>query len=592
MGEVERQENHCNSTVCTIENTVTADKSINATPADKRKMKHPLLDPCVCKQKNCSAKISDLSRIEIHEAFRRLKYNDQKAWIYNHIEQHTPKRQYVSKRKCSKKFSRYYWFPITANVTDPEINVNESEGSTPTESSVTGNPKQRKANPGNKVYVCKKMFLSTLGFTADKVITTSLATTSSTGITLPDKRGKAKPKHAISEEEIMFMHSHIRSFNPQISHYRREHAPNRMYLPPELKICEMYADYLDTCREQNKKSLGYVSYTRQVKSLNISFAQLGDELCEKCEEHKIHMQSIKEQSDSCETDGGESNNCEKVKKNEMRKMKKYLEKAKMCARDNCNHCSRWKKHRTAYMETRAAYAADKNAVGKNEDELYLSSDMQKVILLPRLPGFKLNRFTKRLVVLNQTFAPFNTENSSSKKALGLLWHEGLSGRKDEDVSSAFIKAMEYVSFRDFTTVVLWLDNCAGLNKCWTLYTALVHFVNTTHGPVKIILKYFTVGHTFMSADSFHQKVEQEMKTLKQVCDWNDFLACVQKSGCVYEIKVEDFKLFENGLSQSALSKTTRPRLDTVCVAEFRKESTSLFYKQATKKMKNTRKLFL
>ena len=76
LGEVERQENHCNSTVCTTENTATADKSINATPADKRKMKHPLLEPCVCKQKNCSAKISDLSRIEIHEAFWRLKYND------------------------------------------------------------------------------------------------------------------------------------------------------------------------------------------------------------------------------------------------------------------------------------------------------------------------------------------------------------------------------------------------------------------------------------------------------------------------------------------------------------------------------------
>ena len=57
----------------------------------------------------------------------------------------------------------------------------------------------------------------------------------------------------------------------------------------------------------------------------------------------------------------------------------------------------------------------------------------------------------------------------------------------------------------------------------------------------------------MSADTFHQKVKQEMKSMKQVCDWDDFLACAQKSRC-YEIKVENFKTFKRGLSQSAISE--------------------------------------
>ena len=61
----------------------------------------------------------------------------------------------------------------------------------------------------------------------------------------------------------------------------------------------------------------------------------------------------------------------------------------------------------------------------------------------------------------------------------------------------------------------------------------MHFVNTKYGPDKITLKYFMVGHTFMSADSFHRRVEQEIKGMKQVCDWNDFFDCVKKAGGAY-----------------------------------------------------------
>jgi len=488
------------------------------------------------------------------------------------VEQCAPKRSYS--KNSSRGLSRKYWLPV-AGADNSDVNKeNEADDFELANESSAPGPKRRKVNNGNKLYVCKKMFLNTLGFTADKIVTTSLATTSSTGITRKDKRGQHKPKHAINEEDQQFMKSHIRSFNPQISHYRREHAPKRLYLAPELTITEMFADYLDSCKEQNRKTFGYISYSRHIKSMNISFAQLGDELCEKCQQHNVHMQS--ESRD--ESANNESSNAERVKKNKIREMKKYVEKEKLCSKENCDQCVQYKIHRQAYLETRAAYTADKDAVGENDDELYLSSDMQKVILLPRLPGFKLNLFTKRLVVLNQTFAPLNKKEISTKKALGVLWHEGISGRKDEDVASAYIKALEHTAFRDFNSIVIWVDNCSGQNKCWTLYTALAHFVNSTFGPAKIVLKYFTVGHTFMSADTFHQKVEQEMKSMKQVCDWADFLACVQKSGCAYEMKVEDFKMFENGLSQSAVSRKTRPLLDTVSVAEFRKGSTSLFFK--------------
>ena len=134
--------------------------------------------------------------------------------------------------------------------------------------------------------------------------------------------------------------------------------------------------------------------------------------------------------------------------------------------------------------------------------------MQKVILLPRLPGYKVCLFTKRIVGINQSFAPINKEEVRLKKSLGVLWHEGTSGRNDADVTS--LKAMDSVEFRDFDNYVIWLDNCcAGQNKNWTLYTALTDLVNSSDRPKSIMLKYFVVGHTFMSADSFQHKVEGE-----------------------------------------------------------------------------------
>ena len=184
---------------------------------------------------------------------------------------------------------------------------------------------------------------------------------------------------------------------------------------------------------------------------------------------------------------------------------------------------------------------DKKKCEETEDELFLSADMQKVILLPRLPGFKLCLFTKRVVVIHESFAPISTKGRErGLRALGVLWHEAIMGRNDEDVASPFIKAMQSSWYRSFDNFIIWLDNCAGQNKNWTLLTAPTKFVIQPDGPNSITLKYLTKGHTFMSADSFHKRIEDAMKPMNEVCDWQDFVSCVNDAGTSLEMKVEDF----------------------------------------------------
>ena len=81
---------------------------------------------------------------------------------------------------------------------------------------------------------------------------------------------------------------------------------------------------------------------------------------------------------------------------------------------------------------------------------------------------------------------------------------------DEDITSALLKPMNSVEFRDCENYVMWLDNCAGQNKNWTVYTKLANYVNSPNAPKSITLKYVVVGHRFMSPDNSYHQIEGEM----------------------------------------------------------------------------------
>ena len=128
--------------------------------------------------------------------------------------------------------------------------------------------------------VCKDMFLRTLGYKYDTVVT-KMFEAMPTGSIKPvkDQRGRHKPKHAFSLNIFDAIDDHIESFKPMISHYHRNHAPLRRYLPPELSakvmhehLCQSHPD-IKCCGE---------TYRLRVKNKNIGFGRLGEEECEVC----------------------------------------------------------------------------------------------------------------------------------------------------------------------------------------------------------------------------------------------------------------------------------------------------------------------
>ncbi|GFR90006.1 CAI-1 autoinducer sensor kinase/phosphatase CqsS [Elysia marginata] len=99
-----------------------------------------------------------------------------------------------------------------------------------------------------------------------------------------NQRGRHKPEKKIDRSEIR---EHIKKCNPAVHHYRREHAPNRLYLPSDITSSDMHADFCKSIRQ-----IGIETYRKEIRAQNISFATLGAEECEVCKRYKEHTDEI------------------------------------------------------------------------------------------------------------------------------------------------------------------------------------------------------------------------------------------------------------------------------------------------------------
>ncbi|KAH9633935.1 hypothetical protein HF086_006451 [Spodoptera exigua] len=201
---------------------------------------------------------------------------------------------------------------------------------------------------------------------------------------LIDGRGHNPNPRKLDNTKII---EHIMSFRPAVSHYRREHAPNKKYLPSDLSIRIMYDHY---CENEPETKVSYGFYRKLVKELNISFAKLGHEECEQCEKFTIHNPNSEIRH---------------------RARKKYEEDA-----DN--------------------QTQKKN----NADTIIFAVDLEKVIMLPRMDEFKTVMFCPRLIVFNQSFVPLGDKKYT--KLVTLLLFYGTKERLAEKKKRTLLKDLK------------------------------------------------------------------------------------------------------------------------------------------------------
>ena len=166
-------------------------------------VKHRIRSVCNCKRLQCYKKFSQEDRQEIWREFWSMDFASQRLFLAGHMSakeifQRRPRKEDNVTQKRKASYSYHFW--------------------TSTE-------------------VCKEMFLSTLGFRSDKVLTLCRSTD-----TIFDQRGKSKNSNRgtnqrpLTNSQLEAVKVHIKSYEPGISHYRRKHAPKRLYLDPSLTV--------------------------------------------------------------------------------------------------------------------------------------------------------------------------------------------------------------------------------------------------------------------------------------------------------------------------------------------------------------------
>lgn len=281
----------------------------------------------------------------------------------------------------------------------------------------------------------------------------------------------------------------METFHPSASHYRRRHAPNRRYLPDELSITILHSDFI--AKYLKYSTTKYDTYRKEFQNLNITICKLEHEECEECEKADQHEH------------GHSRNNLI----------------------SDCADCMSWKIHIKRASLARELYNFHSIIAESCEDTAFYSAHMERVIMMPNLETFKQAIFTRRISTFNETFASIGTFANKNIPIIAPIWHKGISGRKQEQLISAYHKF--FLVIRDQENVVLWLKNCSSQNKNWCLFSYLVYIINSKLVSINCIdIYFFEAGHTYTSADSFHHAVERNMKGKKNLYTFADFHDCV------------------------------------------------------------------
>ncbi|KAL9704061.1 hypothetical protein quinque_007579 [Culex quinquefasciatus] len=331
----------------------------------ERKNNHTVISKnCGCILR-CFSKLSRDRRLEINQAYWTLSLPDQRSFIRTYSSRSGVKRRRIKSNLDGSGYKKRYTFKYSLQ-----------------------------ADGGAEIEVCAWFFLNTLGYNekCNSVIYRAYAAADK------EELGADKPEQKPSSlTEIV--KADILSYKPTISHYRREHAPNVLYLPSDLSCAKMYTSFNERRIAEQKDSCSYNFYYKVMARLKIRFTKLGHELCEKCRIAEVHFKSSGHRSNQKDEQEFRQTGLE-LNPEDQPDCVEQSEDSNDEDEASCKVCATWLEHRGAAIASRVQYDQDRVISG----DLVVSVDLEKVIQLPRMDRFKEVMFAKRIVALNETFA--------------------------------------------------------------------------------------------------------------------------------------------------------------------------------------------
>ncbi|KAK3929672.1 Alanine racemase [Frankliniella fusca] len=371
------------------------------------------------------------------------------------------KRDFISRSVSTKKPATCSTTPSRAKKSSRRYSLTTIEG------------------PAKKYFVCKTMFIQTLGI-SDCWVETSLKKCQRGDGQSPDKRGKHKNRlNRVPEGTLASVRRHINMFARVPSNYTRERT-KREYLEPHIKSVErMYKIYVTWAKKENIPKIASADMYRKVFNceFNLGFFMPRKDQCEVC--------------------------------NKWKTAKNHVERREM-------------------VQEFATHIANKKLVTKlkKEDKTTASVtkcvacfDLQKVLPCPRSET-SLFFYRNKLSLFN-----FTVFDLRLKEGHCYLWTEVDAHKGANEVGSNlfhFIQTKVEEGVKEFT---FWSDAPTGQNRNRMVFS-IMYMLAAAKSKLKITHRFLESGHSFSEADSMHARIENEALR-KEIFNPEEWMALIE-----------------------------------------------------------------
>lgn len=309
-----------------------------------------------------------------------------------------------------------------------------------------------------KLRVCKKMFLATLGV---KEWTVREYSRKAFGMHVADeeKSNDSRNRHSTKEKKKV-LENFLDVLPKMPSHYCRA-STTKLYLEPVFQSkMDLYREYVKYCEEQGQQSFSEKILFDSLKEKNIKLFRPRKDQCDICIGHKI------------------GNIADDI-------YSSHLQRKDMA---------------------RSSKEEDKKACQESDRNLLvLTVDVQAVKLAPVLKASAIYYKTK-LCVHNYTIY-----NLYDGEVTCYLWDESHGGLEASIFATTLSDYLQnnVSKFTDTKEIIIYSDGCGYQNKNCVLSNALLKF--SIENQITIYQKFFEKGHSQMEVDSVHSTIDRKLK---------------------------------------------------------------------------------
>lgn len=195
----------------------------------------------------------------------------------------------------------------------------------------------------------------------------------------------------------------------------------------------------------------------------------------------------------------------------------------------------------------------------NQNEITLSYDCQKNLVLPKVPDQEAY-YRRQLYLYNFTVCQGTSHDLQSKdNTTAYVWTENEYSKASVQIASALYHQLNTLDYNGVTTVRLFADGCGGQNKNTTILYMLSHWLLNIAPPTvkEVLLLFPIVGHSYIPPDRVFGNLERQFKKHSVIENPKKYLDIFKQYVSVVRLGYGDCKVIDWKRNSDEIFKSTQ-----------------------------------